>query len=60
MTEDVDALVRLDENARDRFLEMAKAEGVRPRIPRSFTVHGVRRGFSSNMRCVESKWIFSR
>ncbi|HXF93605.1 MAG TPA: nucleotidyltransferase [Nitrospiraceae bacterium] len=32
-TEDVDVLVRLDENALDRFLEMAKAEGFRPRIP---------------------------
>lgn len=33
MTEDVDALIRLDENVLDRFLEMAKAEGFRPRLP---------------------------
>lgn len=31
-TEDVDALLRLDERFLDRFLEMAMAEGFRPRI----------------------------
>ncbi len=31
-TEDVDALLRLDERSLDRFLEMAVAEGFRPRI----------------------------
>lgn len=32
-TEDVDASVALDEGALDRFLELACAEGLRPRIP---------------------------
>lgn len=32
-TEDVDALVRLDERLLDRFLERAKQQGLRPRIP---------------------------
>lgn len=32
-TEDVDALVRLDERFLDRFLEIAQQEGFRPRIP---------------------------
>jgi hypothetical protein len=32
-TEDVDALLRLDERSLDHFLDMAIAEGFRPRIP---------------------------
>ena len=32
-TEDVDALLRLDERSLDHFLDMAMAEGFRPRIP---------------------------
>lgn len=32
-TEDVDALLRLDEKSLDHFLDMAIAEGFRPRIP---------------------------
>ncbi len=32
-TEDVDALLRLDERTLDRFLEMAMAQGFKPRIP---------------------------
>ena len=32
-TEDVDALLRLDESSLDHFLDMAIAEGFRPRIP---------------------------
>ncbi|HJT22481.1 MAG TPA: nucleotidyltransferase [Nitrospira sp.] len=32
-TEDVDALLRLDEKSLDHFLEMAMAHGFRPRIP---------------------------